>query len=414
MYKIDRAFKFQRPDADPFATRIQGINLITQDQRPLACQLQLHLSQADHNHLQQAQLFGYQADLCTPLSNGPFNKKSPLTARLILDPDHIPQLKDCPDASSAAAQLLLEPKTSPLRQADAWRLLSVRQHQSHKKITSYRTFWDYLDWEQLPESTDWQAQMGQQLQKFLGESSLSQQLAHTLNLPTHQAKHVTRDLSAALLGALPGLLSQDVQSMEQFTGAIADLQRQFLNQQLGEVVPQLIPQTPDADHLAVEMARLFPKNAAAAQRSKSLWETAIAFLTEAEWPFDILEDKTLLRLMVQGESGQWLGLLEHPNPNQLLFYSIGTAKVSPQQQMTVAQFFMALNYQQSNVGSFELDLSDGEFRYKTGSMLSSWNHTSIENLIHPNLAVMDQYLPLVMDVVKGKYGLKDAIAVINH
>ncbi|NEO83967.1 MAG: YbjN domain-containing protein [Spirulina sp. SIO3F2] len=417
MYKIDRAFKFQRPNADPFATRIQGINLITQDitnqaKRPLACQLQLRLSQADHTQLQKAQLFGYQADLCTPLTQGPFNKKNSLTARLILDPDHLPLLKNCSDASSAAAQLLLEPKDSPLHQAESWRLLSVRQRQSNKKQTSYRTFWDYLDWEELADSLDLEAQMGQQLQKFLAESSLSRQLAHTLNLPTDKASHVTRDLSAALLSALPGLLSQDTQSMAQFTDAIADLQRQFLTQQFSEVMPQLTPQIPDAENLANEMARFFPADVSAAQRSTSLWETAIAFLHEAEWPVDILEDQALLRLMVQGKSGQWLGLLEHPNPNQLLFYSVSTTKVPPQQQATVAQFLMALNYSQTNIGSFELDRQDGEFRYKTGGTFNRWDEQTIENLIYPNLAVMDQHLPLIGDVVMGRCELQEAMKLL--
>ncbi|NEO87002.1 MAG: YbjN domain-containing protein [Spirulina sp. SIO3F2] len=411
MHKLDRAFQFQTPNTLPLKSRIMGIDLIRKDKQVLACQLKLKLTVADHQRLQAEGLFGYQPELCTPLCNGDFDPQKPLTVHLTLDPDHLDQFADCTDAADASSKLLLMAKTAPLRRADNWYLQSVSQGRGQQK-TGYRTFWDYLDLQQLNQEEPLENQLGQFISTFLAESTLSQQLAETLNLQDSKAHQTTQELTAAFLETLPGLLRQEHQSTAALSEAIADLWQTNLQQQLRDTAPALAANIENPTELAQDLEALFALPAA---RRPPLIEQVMAVFEAEGWAYERIDGQPMLRSLLESEVGQWLCLVEaQATRQQLCVYSIGRGVVPTDQRQDILQFFNTINYSAELLGRFELDLQDGEFRYRTGidTRFISPNPAHLKVLLQDNMMIMERYLPSITQVILGELTLGAAIATI--
>jgi hypothetical protein len=67
------------------------------------------------------------------------------------------------------------------------------------------------------------------------------------------------------------------------------------------------------------------------------------------------------------------------------------------------------------VGNFEIDLDDGEVRYKTSVDVEGVTATRqlIQNLVAPNVITMDRYLPGLLSVAFGGKHPAEAIAEIE-
>jgi hypothetical protein len=67
------------------------------------------------------------------------------------------------------------------------------------------------------------------------------------------------------------------------------------------------------------------------------------------------------------------------------------------------------------VGSFEMDFSDGTVRYRTSVDVEGGELTStmIKNMVYLNIAVMDQYLPGLKKVVKDGMEPEKAIEEVE-
>ncbi|NEO87997.1 MAG: YbjN domain-containing protein [Spirulina sp. SIO3F2] len=413
MYKLDRAFQFQTANATPLQSRITGIELIRKEQQVFGCQLHLTLTAAEHQRIQTEALFGYQPELCTPLSNGDFDPQTPLTVHLTLDPDELEPFADCTDAADASAKLLLLSQASPLRQADCWFLQSVHQGRGSRQ-TRYRTFWDYFDLQQLNPDKPLETQLGQCISVFLGDSSLSQQLTDALNLPPTDARQATQDLAAAVLSTLPGLLRQEPQSTETLSTAIAQLWQTKLQQQLGNATPSLATHLDNPTQLAQDLEQLFALPAA---QRPDLIEQVIAVFDAEGWAYERVAGQPILRSLFESPAGQWLCLIEaQETRQQLCFYSIGKGSVPTDQRQGVLQLFNTLNYSGSFLGSFELDLQDGEFRYRTGidTRVINPNATNIKTLLQDNARLMERYLPLINPVILGELTPTAAIALCQN
>ncbi|MCP2730106.1 YbjN domain-containing protein [Limnofasciculus baicalensis] len=69
----------------------------------------------------------------------------------------------------------------------------------------------------------------------------------------------------------------------------------------------------------------------------------------------------------------------------------------------IGEFLLRINYSQI-LGSFDLDFSDGEIRYKTSSIINPKSLTAdtIKDLVYTNLMMMEQYLPGIMKIAAHK------------
>jgi hypothetical protein len=143
-----------------------------------------------------------------------------------------------------------------------------------------------------------------------------------------------------------------------------------------------------------------------------LFDVVQAFFTEDEWSFSQLEGRPTLQLVFQGENGRWTCYAQVREAQaQFVFYSILPPTVPPAKRAEVAEFLTRANYGLV-IGNFEMNLDDGEVRYKTsldveGDRLSP---ALIRQVVYSNIFVTDRYLPGLMSVIYGSQSPADAIA----
>lgn len=135
-----------------------------------------------------------------------------------------------------------------------------------------------------------------------------------------------------------------------------------------------------------------------------IFNAVVDFLTDDGWKYTILEeDQELLALTLsfKGRSGSWQCFaIVDEEKHWLRFYSILPVHVSENKRTEASEFIIRANYGLM-LGNFEMDLADGEVRFKTsvdaeGGELSS---TMIDNLLRSNLITMDRYFPGLMAVL---------------
>jgi len=80
----------------------------------------------------------------------------------------------------------------------------------------------------------------------------------------------------------------------------------------------------------------------------------------------------------------------------------------------VAELLTRINYG-LKIGNFEIDLDDGEVRYKTSIMLEdeSWTREIIRPVVFYNLSMMDQYWVALQSVVEGRYAPDKALELVE-
>ena len=144
-------------------------------------------------------------------------------------------------------------------------------------------------------------------------------------------------------------------------------------------------------------------------------DTAISFFREDGWSFTQLEEQPALRLGFQGENGQWSCYAQaREEQAQLLFYSLCPVKAPEDRRMAVAELLTRANYGLF-IGNFELDMDDGEIRYKTGIDVKGdrLSLALVRPLVYANVLMMDRYLPGIMSVIYGNVAPAEAVAQVE-
>ena len=104
----------------------------------------------------------------------------------------------------------------------------------------------------------------------------------------------------------------------------------------------------------------------------------------------------------EGENGRWRCVgIGNETSGQMLFYSVLEQPCPLDQRPQLAWFLTRANYG-LNIGNFELDLGDGQVRYKTSvdidGTTDSLSPDLFRNLVYPNVLTMDRYLPGIMQI----------------
>ncbi|MBD2436570.1 YbjN domain-containing protein [Nostoc sp. FACHB-110] len=136
--------------------------------------------------------------------------------------------------------------------------------------------------------------------------------------------------------------------------------------------------------------------------TNSLLAVVINFLQQHNWSFSQHATEPILKMSYQGENGEWLCTAKtREEHRQFIFYSSLPVSVPENKRLAVTEFLTRANFGLI-VGNFEMDLQDGELRYKTYSIEAEGcniNPDLIGQLIFANLMIMDRYLPGIMSVI---------------
>ena len=135
----------------------------------------------------------------------------------------------------------------------------------------------------------------------------------------------------------------------------------------------------------------------------AIFEIVEQFFTDDEWYYARLDGQTLLQANFSGKNGH-LNCFAQTNEEQFIFffYSICPVNVPAERRLPVAEFLTRANYG-LKVGNFEMDIDDGEVRFKTSIDVekTELNRELVSNLVYANVWTMDRYLPGILTVTYG-------------
>jgi hypothetical protein len=148
----------------------------------------------------------------------------------------------------------------------------------------------------------------------------------------------------------------------------------------------------------------------------NIYEAVTKFMQDDGWPFERVGEEPIARTLFQGDHAQFVCFAQaREEQQQFTFYSMLPVMVPEHKRAEVAEFITRANYDMV-VGNFELDLDDGDVRYKTSIDVEDAELTPalIRPLFYANVLMMDQYLPGLMAVIYADVSPADAIAQIEE
>ncbi|MCD4786092.1 MAG: YbjN domain-containing protein [Candidatus Eremiobacteraeota bacterium] len=134
------------------------------------------------------------------------------------------------------------------------------------------------------------------------------------------------------------------------------------------------------------------------------------FLEEEKFKYEVDDDNQIITLFLSGNTGSWMGLANvNQENNQLIFYSVIPSRVPKESRAPVMEFITRANYNLL-IGNFEMDMEDGEVRFKTSIDVSGDNLSIalVKNMIYFNFIAIDRHLESLMKVMYGNMSAKKA------
>ena len=138
-----------------------------------------------------------------------------------------------------------------------------------------------------------------------------------------------------------------------------------------------------------------------------------AMLQEDGWQFAPVAGQSTLAMGFRGQHGSWMCYSHIDDErNALVIYSVTPKAVPEHARGAMADFLTRANFGLV-VGNFELDLSDGETRFKTSIELGQTAPDTqlLRRLLHVNVATLDRYLPGIEGVAEGRMTPAQAITL---
>ncbi len=146
-----------------------------------------------------------------------------------------------------------------------------------------------------------------------------------------------------------------------------------------------------------------------------IFDSVTAFLQEDNWRYEELPDESAIRFGFTGKNARFecFGRVNEEH-EVFVFYTIVPIRVSEGQRLLIAELLTRINYG-LNIGNFELDMNDGEIRYKTSVDAEGGDLTArmVETLITVNISTTDRYFSSFTDVMYAGTAPTEAVARIE-
>jgi hypothetical protein len=141
-----------------------------------------------------------------------------------------------------------------------------------------------------------------------------------------------------------------------------------------------------------------------------LFDFVTAYLDDEEWRYEIIAEGQTVLASVRGDNGTWSIAIEvgkDADDRRILVHSIFPVRTPQARRVAVAELIARINFSLI-IGNFELDMNDGEIRFKTSLNLADGRLTRamFECLLLSNFSMMDEYWQNIMSVAYG--GLESA------
>ena len=126
------------------------------------------------------------------------------------------------------------------------------------------------------------------------------------------------------------------------------------------------------------------------------------------------DDMISFRLEDEGGNEWGCLALADEQSEQAIFYSVVLEPTPPEHRLEVMKFVTLANYGMQ-VGNFELDLEDGEVRFKTSIDVEKVDLTEglLNNMVELNILMMGLYFDGLIAVMRGGMSAEEAIAEVE-
>jgi hypothetical protein len=134
----------------------------------------------------------------------------------------------------------------------------------------------------------------------------------------------------------------------------------------------------------------------------AIYDVVVAYLRSSGLPVEEHPDRGWAATEAFGVNGDWMMVTQvHPDPRSVAVYALPYDRVSPERRPAMALLLCRLN-SGLVVGNFELDLDDGQLRFKTTLEVGDDPTTAqLEQLIALNMTTTDRFLPTLDAVIAG-------------
>jgi hypothetical protein len=148
----------------------------------------------------------------------------------------------------------------------------------------------------------------------------------------------------------------------------------------------------------------------------TLFDSVKAFMEEDDWPHQQLEDRPILQTGFSSDDGQWACYAHvREEREQVVFYSVFPFPIPAEKRLAVTEYITRANYGLL-LGNFEMDLQDGDLRYKTSIDVEGAELTPalVRSLLYANVMTMSSYFPGLMNVLYSDISPVEAIAKVEE
>lgn len=150
------------------------------------------------------------------------------------------------------------------------------------------------------------------------------------------------------------------------------------------------------------------------EQPKSLFEQVTSYLDRKNLKYENAMSMAAI-VTIRGKNAQFnLVIQVREEDQQVIAYSVNPS-TTPLERLDEMAIFVTLANYGIFIGNFELDLRDGEVRYKATHTLfnDSLSDEALGTLIQHSVSTFDQYAPGIRAVAEGTISARDAIARIE-
>ncbi|HPW56450.1 MAG: YbjN domain-containing protein [Thermoanaerobaculaceae bacterium] len=146
-----------------------------------------------------------------------------------------------------------------------------------------------------------------------------------------------------------------------------------------------------------------------------LFESILTHLEHDGVQFRRIGGHTAVEMAVAGDNGSFrMVIVVDAERGVVRYLTFVEGKVPEHRRREVMEFLTRANYGLL-LGNFELDLSDGEVRFKVAHEAepSTLSHAQFQSNLYLSVAIMDRYFPGLQRVIQGSSDAAAAIADIE-
>ncbi|EGW37480.1 YbjN domain-containing protein [Desulfosporosinus sp. OT] len=143
----------------------------------------------------------------------------------------------------------------------------------------------------------------------------------------------------------------------------------------------------------------------------SLFEALFDILSQDGWEFDFDQKNEIIKLEISGVNTDFhVFLLVDEEQESLLCNTHIKRKIPHAKRLEVCEFMNRVNYELAN-GNFEMDMDNGEIRYRTFLDLADAEPSKdqIQNIVWNGIQGFDTYYPGIIKLVHWDYSAEEAM-----